>query len=91
MQLFGLTARDVGRPFQDLEVSYRPVELRAHIEEAASERRAIWVRDVEQVRSGETVSLDIQVVPLVGRDRRGPRASRSSSTTSPSTGSCRTS
>ena len=64
MHLFGLTARDVGRPFQDLEVSYRPVELRAHLEEARQQRRAVWVRDVEQVRSGETLSLDIQVVPL---------------------------
>ena len=64
MHQFGLTARDIGRPFQDLEVSYRPVELRAHIEEARQQRRTIWVRDVEQVRSGETLSLDIQVVPL---------------------------
>ncbi|MBD3924957.1 PAS domain S-box protein [Nocardioides cavernae] len=64
MHQFGLTARDIGRPFQDLEVSYRPVELRAHIEEARQQRRGIWVRDVEQVRSGETLSLDIQVVPL---------------------------
>jgi two-component system, chemotaxis family, CheB/CheR fusion protein len=64
MHLFGLTARDNGRPIQDLEVSYRPVELRAHMEEAQAQRRAIWIRDVEQVRGGETVSLDIQVVPL---------------------------
>lgn len=64
MHQFALTARDVGRPFQDLEVSYRPVELRTHMEEARQLRRAIWVRDVEHVRSGETLSLDIQVVPL---------------------------
>jgi two-component system CheB/CheR fusion protein len=65
MHLFGLTARDVGRPIQDLEVSYRPVELRAHIDQAQLERRAVWIRDVEQVRgSGETLSFDIQVVPL---------------------------
>ena len=64
MHLFGLTARDIGRPIQDLEVSYRPVELRAHMEEAQAQRRTVWVRDVEQVRGGETVSLDIQVVPL---------------------------
>jgi two-component system CheB/CheR fusion protein len=65
MHLFGLTARDVGRPIQDLEVSYRPVELRVHIEEARQQRRAVWVRDVEQVRgAGESMSFDIQVVPL---------------------------
>ena len=25
--MFGLSDRDLGRPFQDLEVSYRPIEL----------------------------------------------------------------
>jgi two-component system CheB/CheR fusion protein len=65
MHLFGLTQRDVGRPIQDLELSYRPVELRTHIEEAQLQRRPVWVRDVEQVRgAGEPVTFDIQVVPL---------------------------
>ena len=31
--LFNLRPRDLGRPFQDLEVSYRPVELRSRIEQ----------------------------------------------------------
>src|SRR5262249_43919279 len=30
---FGLTPRDLGRPFKDLEVSFRPVELRSRIEQ----------------------------------------------------------
>jgi len=65
MHLFGLTPRDVGRPIQDLEVSYRPVELRSHIEEAQLRRRAVWIRDVEQVRgAAEMLSFDVQVVPL---------------------------
>lgn len=29
--LLGLTERDIGRPFQDLDVSYRPAELRSHL------------------------------------------------------------
>ena len=32
--MFGLTTRDVGRPFHELEISYRPVELRSLIERA---------------------------------------------------------
>lgn len=32
--LFGLSYRDIGRPLQDLEVSYRPVELRSCIAQA---------------------------------------------------------
>ena len=38
--LFGVSPRDVGRPFRDLDLSYRPVELRAYIEQAQVERRA---------------------------------------------------
>lgn len=65
MHLFGLTRRDVGRPIQDLEVSYRPLELRSHLDEATAHRRAVWVRGVELVRgSAEPLRLDVQVVPL---------------------------
>jgi two-component system CheB/CheR fusion protein len=65
-QLFGMSARDVGRPFRDLEVSYRPVELRRHIEQAQAERRAVRIEDVPYSRGGELVALEIQVSPLVG-------------------------
>jgi two-component system CheB/CheR fusion protein len=65
VHLFGISSRDIGRPIQDLEMSYRPVELRTHIDEALAERRAIWVRDVTLVRAaGEQLSLDIQFIPL---------------------------
>jgi len=65
MHLFGLTGRDMGRPVQDLEMSYRPVELRAHIEETVSSRQSRWLRDVDLVRGvAEPTSLDIQLVPL---------------------------
>src|SRR5262249_11365981 len=36
--LFGLTPNDIGRPFHDLEVSYRPIELRSMIDLAFTER-----------------------------------------------------
>ena len=62
---FALAPRDIGRPIQDLEVSFRPVELRSRIEQAYTERHAITVRDVEW-RVGEDLRfLDVQVVPLV--------------------------
>jgi len=64
--LFGVSTRDVGRPFRDLDVSYRPAELRKYIEQAQIERRTLHLRDVEYVRSAmETLHLDIQVNPLV--------------------------
>jgi two-component system, chemotaxis family, CheB/CheR fusion protein len=38
---FGIITNDIGRPFKDLEVSYRPAELRSRIEQAYTERRLI--------------------------------------------------
>jgi two-component system CheB/CheR fusion protein len=69
---FGLNLRDHGRPFRDLEVSYRPVELRTPIEEAQTERRTVLVRGAEwMTRSGAHV-VDVEVSPLfVEGDIRG--------------------
>jgi two-component system CheB/CheR fusion protein len=67
--MFGLTSREIGRPFHDLEISYRPVELRSLIERAYSEHRVVRVSAVErQVGPGETQYLDIHIQPLWGGD-----------------------
>jgi two-component system CheB/CheR fusion protein len=67
--LLGVSERDVGRPFQDLEVSYRPVELRSSIGQAQDDRRAVWVRDVEWGRGlGQRLAVDVQVLPLLEVD-----------------------
>src|SRR5579875_2283184 len=64
--LFGLSARDVGRLLRDLEVSYRPVELRGYLEQAKAERRSARIQDVKWQRPGaETVWFEIHVNPLV--------------------------
>jgi len=68
-QQFAVTSRDIGRPFRDLDISYRPVELRKYIEQAQVERRSLRVTDVEYTRApGEVVNLEIQVSPLTGAD-----------------------
>ena len=36
-RLFALGPNDLGRPIQDLELSYRPVELRSHLDSLATE------------------------------------------------------
>jgi two-component system, chemotaxis family, CheB/CheR fusion protein len=63
--LFGLTQRDIGRPFHDLDVSFRPVELRSRIEQAANERHAITLREVEWTSGSDVRFVDVQVTPLV--------------------------
>lgn len=63
---FGLSARDIGRPLRDLEVSYRPVELRGYLEQAKVERRSARIQDVQWQRAGaEPIWFDIHIDPLV--------------------------
>lgn len=63
--LFGLTSADIGRPFQDLELSYRPVELRSLIEEAYSEHQVVKHIGVERtLPDGDIQHLEIEVTPL---------------------------
>jgi two-component system, chemotaxis family, CheB/CheR fusion protein len=64
--LFGVSSRDVGRPFRDLDVSYRPAELRRHIEQAQVERRPVKVTDVELMHpAAGHMHLEIQAIPIV--------------------------
>jgi two-component system CheB/CheR fusion protein len=64
--LFNLRPRDIGRPFQDLEVSYRPVELRSIIEQVNTEQRSAELTDVPWHRGpgAEPTVYDVNVVPL---------------------------
>jgi two-component system, chemotaxis family, CheB/CheR fusion protein len=67
--LFNLGPRDVGRPIQDLEVSYRPIELRSLIEQVMQERRPIELRDIhwQRVPGVDAVVLDVLLSPLPDR------------------------
>ena len=65
-QLFNLNSHDLGRPLQDLEISYRPVELRSWIEQVYEQRRRLTISDVEyQMAQGELIYLEVQITPLV--------------------------
>jgi two-component system, chemotaxis family, CheB/CheR fusion protein len=66
---FGLSQRDIGRLLRDLEVSYRPVELRAYIEQAKMERRPARIADVKWQRPDvEPTWYDVHIDPLVAHD-----------------------
>ena len=63
---FSLNPKDIGRPLQDLEISYRPAELRSLIEQAYAERRAVTQTSVERrFPDGERQYFDIAVSPLL--------------------------
>jgi two-component system CheB/CheR fusion protein len=63
--LFALGPADLGRPLQDLQLSYRPVELRSLIEQATSERRPALIREIEWIGpGGEKRWFDLHVAAL---------------------------
>ena len=63
--LFSIAGGDIGKPLQDLKVSYKPIDLRSLIDQAQMERRAVAVRDVEwQITPGDARWIDIQLTPL---------------------------
>jgi len=61
--MFSLRPRDVGRQLQDLELSYRPIELRSLIDEVRSERHSVLRRDVQWQRGNEQQprALEVQI------------------------------
>jgi two-component system, chemotaxis family, CheB/CheR fusion protein len=70
--LFRLTGADIGRRVSELDLSYRPTELRSRIDEAMTTRRPVTVRDVVMPsESGELRFLDLHLVPLIDDSGRG--------------------
>jgi two-component system, chemotaxis family, CheB/CheR fusion protein len=63
--LFNLTVQDLGRPLQDLELSYRPLELRSHIDQAYKENQSVVINDVVcNFPEKRTQALDVLFNPL---------------------------
>jgi two-component system, chemotaxis family, CheB/CheR fusion protein len=63
--LFRISLDDVGRPFQDLPISYQPVELRSAIDEVLRERRRVTLGEIRYTpEEGGERSFDIAVTPL---------------------------
>jgi two-component system, chemotaxis family, CheB/CheR fusion protein len=67
-RLFALAPSDLGKPLQDLELSYRPVELRSRIDEVRSGRHLVALREVEWPVGGEVHWFDVQLSPVHGSD-----------------------
>jgi two-component system CheB/CheR fusion protein len=64
--LFALLPTDIDRPIQDLELSYRPVELRSLIEQCHLEQGPVAVREVAwRVRAGAERWVSVELSPLL--------------------------
>ena len=68
-QSFAISATDLGKPLQDLEISYRPVELRSLIQQLYNDHVPIDVRDIRHIGlDGEEHFLNVRVSPLIDAD-----------------------
>lgn len=66
---FGVSAADIGRPFHDLPVSYRPAELRSLIESAYATSAPFTRTGVgRELDDGRSQYFDITIVPLGDED-----------------------
>ena len=63
--MFQIDRRDNGRPLQDLEISYRPIDLRSLIDQVYTSREAVSARNVRRSTPGNGQQfLDFRVIPL---------------------------
>jgi two-component system, chemotaxis family, CheB/CheR fusion protein len=71
-RLFPIGSADIGRPFQDLDLSYNPVDLRSAMEAAYESGTLVALGRVEWVRPDEPVRVyDINVRPVMAESGRG--------------------
>jgi two-component system CheB/CheR fusion protein len=67
--LFGIEKDDIGRPIQDLQVSYRPIEIRSPIDEAVASLSTVAIHGVTYKNvGGQDAFYDIQIEPLTDVD-----------------------
>lgn len=64
-QTLGLRLQDLGRPFKDLELSYRPIEMRSYLDRLSQERQTITIPEVVRyLPNNEEQYIEVQLSPL---------------------------
>jgi two-component system, chemotaxis family, CheB/CheR fusion protein len=64
-----LSRSDLGKPFHELEISYRPRELRGSVAAVQASREVVEMQDVEWPQPGGTSTRwDVRISPLVDED-----------------------
>lgn len=63
--LFDLNSQVINRPLQELEIYYRPVELRSPIDQVISSHRALTLNSIGwTITEGNSRYFDVQITPL---------------------------
>jgi two-component system, chemotaxis family, CheB/CheR fusion protein len=65
-RFFDISPGDVGRALKDLEISYKPVDLRTPVERTYRDRRPVVLASIQiALADGSTRYFDVHVVPLM--------------------------
>jgi two-component system, chemotaxis family, CheB/CheR fusion protein len=64
-ELFSLGPDDIGRPLQDLEVSYRPLELRGPLERSFERAEPVIPDPVEWGDDADPRILEVEITPML--------------------------
>ena len=64
-RMFSLGLNDFGRPLQDLEMSYRPLELRSHLDTLDRDLRPIEVKGLRWRAGDSERVVDVRLMPLM--------------------------
>jgi two-component system CheB/CheR fusion protein len=68
--LFDIRLTDLGHPVDDLELSYRPLELRAHLDRLEREPHNVDIEAVRWTTGDRERVFDVHIVPLRGNASR---------------------
>jgi len=63
-EMFGLQPGDLGRPFNELEMSWKPAQLQNLVDQAARDKRKISLSGLSWQALGNEMFLDIDIIPL---------------------------
>jgi two-component system CheB/CheR fusion protein len=67
-RLFAIAATDIGKSLKDLELSYRPIDLRSPIDQVHRESRPYEVKGMELPVDGVNRVFDLYAAPLVDEE-----------------------
>ena len=68
-RLFDISSADVGRSLKDLDISYKPIDLRTPVERSNRDRRPVVVSAAHiSLADGTSQYFDVHVMPLIDDD-----------------------
>ncbi|MFL5444918.1 MAG: PAS domain-containing protein, partial [Myxococcales bacterium] len=65
--LFSVGPADLGRPLQDLDVSYQPLDIRSPLDEAFESNRRVHAGRVDFGDPGKERVLEVEIDPILGQ------------------------